>query len=519
MLQLRNAFVGVILWTSSPFFGASDACKQAGTIAFSGPTDFSAGSFPAGVTSFDLDNDGDLDLAVTDFLSNAVVLLVNDGTGTFVLGETFPVGAAPYGILAGDLNNDGAAEILTADSQADTLSLLESMGNGLFRPSFPLKVGSEPWNSALIDLDRDGRLDIAAASHAEAGIFLQTNNGNLDFASLGKIPVRGGADRVASVDVDLDGKEDLVSLGTNALSLLSNEGNLKFKSPIEIGPGGDSFAFGDMNADHFPDIAMVSERISLLCSNGTGGFLRSIIDVDPGHNFFTLSSADMDADGVIDLILTDRDGSAMTVLPSQATCAFADPLIFSVTIGAEPIALTEADLNIDGFLDVVTANRIGKSISVFLSRPRGDDCNRNRKIDACDIESGLSNDCNVNGMPDECELRPEIDKDANGLPDACPRPLFNRGDPNGDGALDISDGLCILTALFEGVGSLECLESADANNDAGIDCSDSSFILGYLFLGTSAPPVPGPPPAPCGTDSDPVDSTGDLGCHSYPHCR
>ena len=63
------------------------------------------------------------------------------------------------------------------------------------------------------------------------------------------------------------------------------------------------------------------------------------------------------------------------------------------------------------------------------------------------------------------------------------KPLFHRGDPNDDGALNITDGI---------------------------------FLLNYLFLGGPAPADPGPPEAPCGPD--PAGSPGDLGCETYRSC-
>jgi hypothetical protein len=48
---------------------------------------------------------------------------------------------------------------------------------------------------------------------------------------------------------------------------------------------------------------------------------------------------------------------------------------------------------------------------------------------------------------------------------------FHRGDVNGDGAVDVSDGLCALEALYAGGAGgkpLLCLEAADVNNDGSI---------------------------------------------------
>lgn len=98
------------------------------------------------------------------------------------------------------------------------------------------------------------------------------------------------------------------------------------------------------------------------------------------------------------------------------------------------------------------------------------------------------------------------------------RTLFNRGDANGSGGVDISDATSILMYLFAGTVNPECLEACDTNNDAVIDISDAVALLGYLFLGYAPPAAPGPSTSPCGADPDPLGSEGDLGCERYDAC-
>ena len=93
-------------------------------------------------------------------------------------------------------------------------------------------------------------------------------------------------------------------------------------------------------------------------------------------------------------------------------------------------------------------------------------------------------------------------------------PIFNRGDANADGIINITDGIFVLNYLFLGGGTPTCLEAANGNDDAVINITDGIFILNYLFLGGPEPPAPGPTDAPCGPD--PVDSPSDLGCDDYP---
>jgi hypothetical protein len=93
---------------------------------------------------------------------------------------------------------------------------------------------------------------------------------------------------------------------------------------------------------------------------------------------------------------------------------------------------------------------------------------------------------------------------------------FRRGDVNGSGAMDLSDGVAVFSYLFLGAAEPACLESADSNNSGAIDISDGIAILDFLFLGGTPPPAPGH--QSCGTDPDEPDSPGDLGCGAYESC-
>jgi hypothetical protein len=67
---------------------------------------------------------------------------------------------------------------------------------------------------------------------------------------------------------------------------------------------------------------------------------------------------------------------------------------------------------------------------------------------------------------------------------------FKRGDANGDGALDISDGQFVADYLFNGGEAPVPMEAGDANGDGKLDLSDSIYIFDYLFQGGPQPPAP-----------------------------
>jgi glucose/arabinose dehydrogenase len=88
---------------------------------------------------------------------------------------------------------------------------------------------------------------------------------------------------------------------------------------------------------------------------------------------------------------------------------------------------------------------------------------------------------------------------------------FDRGDSNSDGAIDISDGISTLLALFVGTQLLVCDSAADVDDNGKVEITDAIATFGYLFLG-------GVPPRPpfAGCDSDPTPD--DLECATQPSC-
>lgn len=100
-----------------------------------------------------------------------------------------------------------------------------------------------------------------------------------------------------------------------------------------------------------------------------------------------------------------------------------------------------------------------------------------------------------------------------------PRPEFFRGDTNGNGTMDLTDGIFIFYFLFLGGPASSCNEAIDTNNSGTVDLTDGVVVLNHLFLGGPPPPAPGPPAGgACGPDTDPLGSPGDLGCEEYTAC-
>ncbi|HVR76225.1 MAG TPA: hypothetical protein VMT52_17980 [Planctomycetota bacterium] len=90
-----------------------------------------------------------------------------------------------------------------------------------------------------------------------------------------------------------------------------------------------------------------------------------------------------------------------------------------------------------------------------------------------------------------------------------PGPRFLRGDSNGDGRVDVSDGRFTLDYLFLGGREPDCLEASNANGSTRLNLADVIYTLQALFGGGPPPPAPFPL---CGTGPTP------LGCKAPGPC-
>ncbi len=119
----------------------------------------------ATVAAADLNGDGILDLAITHgcgFVPGKVSILLGDGHGNFGPPHDFTTsGQFPRGVVAGDFNNDGVLDLLISDFTASPGILLGN-GDGTFQNvlRFPTGVGNGFGVAAIADANNDGALDI-----------------------------------------------------------------------------------------------------------------------------------------------------------------------------------------------------------------------------------------------------------------------------------------------------------------------------------------------------------------------
>jgi sugar lactone lactonase YvrE len=301
------------------------------------------GNSPSGIVAGDFNNDGKLDLAVVNSGDNTITILLGNGDGTFKPAAAHPAtGGSPNSIAVADFNRDGNLDLVLVNACAISaycttnaqLTILLGDGQGGFTPSTSNPSVNGYSDGVVVgDFNGDGIPDLAVPSpnfaqpdNASVAIFL--GNGDGTFTADGAVWAGYDPETVVVADFNGDGIPDMAVTaggGSGGVTILLGNGDGTFaaaaNSPALNYPG--ALAVGDFNGDGKADLAVVNElggylqEITVLLGDGKGGF--SAASVSPPTTFVPglLVLADLNEDGVPDIVATNYESNNLMVLLTQ----------------------------------------------------------------------------------------------------------------------------------------------------------------------------------------------------------
>jgi len=317
---------------------------------------------------FDYDGDGRLDIYLvngaavpgTEYeIAPQNALYKNNGDGTFIDATAVAgVGDTGYGMgcAVGDIDNDGDLDLYLTNFGANTL--YKNNGDGTFvDATAQAGVGDERWgsSSAFADVDRDGFVDLyvgnyhdfSYANHrlcAEGGSGLQLYCGPEAFDGVSDVLYRNRGDGTFA---------DM----TAAAGLDSDQGK-------ELG-----VVFGDVDLDGDPDLYLANDKTLnfLYLNDGTGHFTEDGLlagtaynedgDVEAGMG---VDMGDYDNDGYPDLFVTNFQWETNTLYKNLGDGSFVDEtLLAGLGKGSIPYLAWGTrffDVDNDGDRDLFIAN-------------------------------------------------------------------------------------------------------------------------------------------------------------------
>lgn len=500
-----------------------------GSGGFSGATEVMVGSYPYSVATADVNGDGRIDLLTANAVGNTISVRLGDGSGGFIGDTEIAVGRGPINVIAADVNRDGRLDLLTANYSSHTVSVRLGDGNGGFGGDTEIAVRWGPSNVIVADVNGDGRLDLLTTNYDSNTVSVRHGDGTGGFSGTTEIMVEGRPASVATADVNRDGRIDLlvanqvsgtvsVLLGgetvaaTEVIATTSRSGPLTVSDVITLTlvtdepisatgtprltlGNGASATYAGLDGSGRPQFSYTvaaGDDIANLVVTGldlNGGTLgvasrtsfSAATQVAVGDNPNSVTAADVNGDGRIDLLTANADSNTVSVRLGDGSGGFLTNT--EVSAGSGSYAVTTADVNKDGRIDLLTANYLSNSVSVRLGDGDGGFSGSHEVAVGGSPYSVTTTDVNGDGKLDL--IAPSRDRNTVSV-------RLGNGDGSFSGSAEISvqgETSAVATADVNGDGKIDLLAACSWNDTVSVRLGDGNGG----FFGTTDISITGRP--------------------------
>jgi RHS repeat-associated protein len=314
---------------------------------------------------------------------------------TFTSKTDLTTAGPPNSILNSDFDSDGKTDLAVANSSAGSVSVFRNTSTAIGAATYAPKVDFSSFGNAstvsAADVDGDGKNDLVVISSVTniISILRNTSTGpaSTSFANRVDYIAGTGPASVSFSDVDGDGKADMVvaSFNSNVVSIFRNissgPGSVNFANKVDYATGSlpYSVSIADLDGDGKVDVAVTnsnSASISVFRNMSTGMGSVSFapkVDYATGGGPYSCSIGDVDNDGKFDLVVANYNSNSVSVLRNTSTgvgsIGFASAVSFAT--GANPRTVSMGDLDGDGKVDLAIGNYAGNSVSVLQNTSAG----------------------------------------------------------------------------------------------------------------------------------------------------
>lgn len=291
-----------------------------------------------------------------------ILLRAEDGQpATLFVGERFPVSLAQYSASLG-ANISGAP---TTDF-----------------PKTDYTTGNGPQYVAAADTRSKSIQDLLVTNFTDGSVSVFLGNGDGTFENPTTISTGSGPAWIAtgnfnsnSSSANSDTFLDLAvaNFNDNTLSVFLGNGDGTFQAPKTLATGKNpaSVIATDLNNDGFLDLVVADQgdsTIYVYLGNGDGTFKQpaEVILLPTGYNPSAITAADLNADGNMDILVADSGNNTVSVFLGKGDGTFQTRT--DLATGTKPVWVATGDFNGDGITDFAVANNGDNSVSIFIGQ-------------------------------------------------------------------------------------------------------------------------------------------------------
>jgi Flp pilus assembly secretin CpaC len=368
--QNSGSFIQIL----QSIFGSSAVSSATGSalpalIAFGGGKSIFLATMPGASANFST-------ALSTVHSARRILLRAQDGKpATFFVGDRYPI---DLGLLSSNL------------SPAST-AVAAALLSGLTLPRTDYNTGQGPVSVAIADFNKDGHPDLAVANQTAGTVSILLGNGDGTFGTQSAITIPAGAtaaspSAIAVGEFKNDGSGNLdiavTDMANSRVMILLGNGDGTFQAPVAYPTGSNPVALvaQDFDGDGNPDLAVVNKgdgttasTVSVLLGKKTGGVqdgtFAAKTDYSVGVSPSAITTADFNGDGNVDLAVTNLVDNTVSILPGKGDGTFSLQKTFAT--GNGPAGIATADFNIDNHADLAVSNKTSGTVSILLGNGDG----------------------------------------------------------------------------------------------------------------------------------------------------
>jgi hypothetical protein len=277
----------------------------------------------------DMDDDGALDVILSNDAPDGKLVYLNDGKGHFRAGPHYGLPEWPTrNVTVADLNGDGLPDIVVANRSADVGNFIcLNRGRGRLDPDCVLFSQESATTITAADINHDGLIDLAVPHHDGGQSYVYLAGPKANYSNSRRVafgPPDAGIRMIEAADFDGDSLLDMVAIDDERrrVSLYFGRKDGTFSPGVPIDNGSvapNALAANDLNGDGKIDVVVgnVAAPSTVFFNNGSGRHYTPVRFGDSEGVAFGFAIADLDGNGLPDIAVARSNASNVIYFASR----------------------------------------------------------------------------------------------------------------------------------------------------------------------------------------------------------